>query len=322
MSRTCSPSACMWPSSRSWSPDPSSGHSNCCPRSNGAGRPPMRPTCGRPATLIITGLFKKIVLADGLAAVVRSEVLESRYARVSVAAARRLCLCHPDLRRLLWLLVHRPGCLPAVRDRADAELRAALPVDEHHPVLADLAHLAVHLASRLPLRPSRWQPKREVEDVPQPPADHAAGRPVARSRLDLRGLGCGPRPHAGDPPGHRRLRTAGSPGAATMAGTCGGWSGTFHLVGLAWVFFRAIRLRRRASTSRASSRFTDVAADGDLGLLAAAVLVGVFMVALFSLDWVDRSRATIQPLQRWGAIRIGVAFGLMAVAICLGRRDT
>ena len=91
--------------------------------------------------------------------------------------------------------------------------------------------------------------------------------------------------------------------------------GTFHLVGLAWVFFRADSFDLAGEYFSGLVRFTDLAADGDLGLLAAAVLVGTLMVASFSLDWVDRSRATIQPLHRWGAIRIGIAFGLMMVAM-------
>lgn len=91
--------------------------------------------------------------------------------------------------------------------------------------------------------------------------------------------------------------------------------GTFHLVALAWVFFRADSLGLAGKYFSGLLRFTDGAADGNLGLLATAVLVGAFMFASFSMDWVDRSRATIRPLQRWGAIRIGIAFGLMVVAI-------
>lgn len=91
--------------------------------------------------------------------------------------------------------------------------------------------------------------------------------------------------------------------------------GTFHLVALAWVFFRADSLGLAMKYFSGLLRVTDVTADGDLGLVGAAVLVGAFVATSFSLDWVDRSRATIMPLQSWGAVRIGIAFGMMAGAI-------
>jgi len=90
---------------------------------------------------------------------------------------------------------------------------------------------------------------------------------------------------------------------------------TFHLVGLAWVFFRADSFGAAGEYFSGLLRITDLAAPGDLGMASALVLVAVFLVAMVSLDWVDRSRASIRPLQRWGAIRIGVPVGVMVAAL-------
>ena len=60
-------------------------------------------------------------------------------------------------------------------------------------LLAALAHDAVALAARLPLHPARRQPRRPVEDLPQPDAHDAARRPVARRGVDVRGVGRHPR---------------------------------------------------------------------------------------------------------------------------------
>ena len=77
--------------------------------------------------------------------------------------------------------------------RLRQELRLALPVAVDHRVLAPLAHLAVDLAARLPLRPARRQPQGPGADLRQPARRHAARRAVARRGVELRGLGRPPR---------------------------------------------------------------------------------------------------------------------------------
>ena len=89
------------------------------------------------------------------------------------------------------------------RDRAPArllvpaELRLALRGHLAAGLLAPLAHDAVPLAARLRLHPARRQPWQASDpDLPQPAADDAARRAVARRRVDLRRLGSAPRRRA------------------------------------------------------------------------------------------------------------------------------
>ena len=65
------------------------------------------------------------------------------------------------------------------------------PVHRRHGagVLAALAHLAVALVPRLPLRAARRQPRVAGADVRQPRDRVLPVRPVARRELELRGLG-------------------------------------------------------------------------------------------------------------------------------------
>ena len=56
-------------------------------------------------------------------------------------------------------------------------------------LLAPLAHDAVALAARLPLHPARRQPQGTHPHLPQPAADDAARRPLARRGVDVRRSG-------------------------------------------------------------------------------------------------------------------------------------
>ena len=69
------------------------------------------------------------------------------------------------------------------------ELRLALSVAVDHRVLAALAHLAVDLAARLPLRPARRQSQGPGAHLRQPVHRHAARRAVARRVVELRRSG-------------------------------------------------------------------------------------------------------------------------------------
>ena len=103
------------------------------------------------------GLAKKILLANPC-----GKVADPAFDAGSLACfgrlVRRRRLRLPDLLRLLRLLGHGDRPRADARLRLPEELRLALPVAVDHRVLAPLAHLAVHLAARLPLRPARRQP--------------------------------------------------------------------------------------------------------------------------------------------------------------------
>ena len=98
-----------------------------------------------------------------------------------------------DLLRLLGLqrYGHRAGRHP--RLRSGDQLRFPLPLAKRHRVLASVAHLALSLASGLPLHPTRWQPSGRGKAVCQPTRDHAPRRTLARRRVDVHRLGRRPR---------------------------------------------------------------------------------------------------------------------------------
>ena len=247
-------------------------------------RPPSGERVASALFLILLGLFKKVVLADGVARFADA-AFATGTRRLRHPAHRGLRLRDPDLRRLLRLHRHRPGVRAAAGHRAAAQLRAALPVAQHHRVLATLAHLAVELAARLPLHPARREPGRPAQDLPQPHAHDGHRRPLARGGVDLRHLGrparrlplgaqvvdrpraarpdalpAGGRP-AGEPlPSTGGVHAPGDGGAVavrtrvepertgpasvpTGLGPILGVLVTFHLVCLAWIFFRADSLR-------------------------------------------------------------------------------
>src|SRR3569623_2014830 len=106
---------------------------------------------------------------------------------------RRLRLRTPVLSRLLRLLRHRDrlGCAPGLRPAG--ELQDAVSIGVAARILAALAHLAVDLAARLPLRPAGRQPRCPVAHVRQPVADDAPRRPVARRVLGVHRVGRAPR---------------------------------------------------------------------------------------------------------------------------------
>ena len=78
------------------------------------------------------------------------------------------------------------GVGAAVRHPPAAQLPLALQGRLDHRLLAPLAHHAVALPARLPLHPARRQPQGQAAPLRQPHGHHAARRPLARRRLDLR----------------------------------------------------------------------------------------------------------------------------------------
>ena len=142
------------------------------------------------------GMAKKVLLANPC-----GKVADLAFDAGSVEHGRRLGghrrLCLPDLLRLLRLLRHgdRPG--PDAGLRLRQELRFAVPVAVDHRILAALAHLAVHLAARLPLHPAGRQPEGAAAHLRQSDDGDGARRALARRLLEFRDLGRHPRPDAG-----------------------------------------------------------------------------------------------------------------------------
>ncbi len=60
-----------------------------------------------------------------------------------------------------------------------------------------MAHLAVHLAARLPVHPARGQPRVAPAHIREPRDRHASRRALARGTVDFRHLGRDPRLPAG-----------------------------------------------------------------------------------------------------------------------------
>jgi D-alanyl-lipoteichoic acid acyltransferase DltB (MBOAT superfamily) len=98
---------------------------------------------------------------------------------------------------------------------------------------------------------------------------------------------------------------------------------TFHLVAFAWIFFRADSLGAAIDYIQgAFSRLGSVAA-GDGGSLAAqAAGVLVFGVMLFALDWIDRNRERYQPLEVWSPLVLGAAMAVMIAGLLVFSGDT
>ena len=74
--------------------------------------------------------------------------------------------------------------------------------------VAPLAHLAIHMASRLCLHTSRRKPPWPCEGIRQPVCHHGNRRPVARSLVDVYNLGCISWPSPGIAQGHKTCMEA------------------------------------------------------------------------------------------------------------------
>ena len=151
----------------------------------------------------------------------RPGVRRARPALVARDPDRRLRLRGADLRGLLGLHGHRDRDRAPARLHVPAELRLAVRGRVRPGLLATLAHDALALAARLRLHPARRQPREHAPHLPQPAADHADRRPLARGGLDVRRLGRAPRHGAGlralAPRAARRGRPRGEPGGRAGA---------------------------------------------------------------------------------------------------------
>src|SRR5262249_28892445 len=98
-----------------------------------------------------------------------------------------------DFLRLLRIHGHGDRHGGAAGVSFPTQLPKTIPGVEYHRFLAPLAHVAFPVAARLPVYPAGRKSAWDPDDLPQPDAHHAAGRPVARRELELRDLGRLPR---------------------------------------------------------------------------------------------------------------------------------
>ena len=138
--------------------------------------------------MILKGLFKKAVIADNLAPVVETCFSEPSPSTIQVLVG------------VYAFAFQIYGDFSGYTDIArgvgrmlgyDLSLNFRLPYLSTNPerVLAVLAHQSLVLATRLPLYPARWESPRPVKNVSQPDGNDAAGRALARRRMDFRTLG-------------------------------------------------------------------------------------------------------------------------------------
>ena len=207
-------------------------------------RDPRRVDTSRAFYLIATGLFKKVVIANYLASSIVDEVF---------AAPGQ----HSSLEILIAVYAYAVQIYADFSGYTDIAIGIALLLGFSFPQNFDSPYAATSLQDfwrRWHMTLSRWlrdylyiplggnRGKRADPHVPQPDADDAARRALARRRVDLRRLGRAPRhrPRSGALP-------AGSPPGAGERGRRPRWRRwrarllTFHFVCFAWIFFRATR---------------------------------------------------------------------------------
>ena len=173
------------------------------------------------------GLFKKTVLADGIAPYV-----DPVFARGRGRARRpRCCEAWGGALAYTFQLYFDFSGYSDMAIGLSRMFGMSLPLNfdspykapQHHRFLAPLAHDAVALPARLPLHSARRQPQGPVRRYANLIVDDAAGRPVARRRLDLRGLGAAAWPLPGHP-SHVAGGGAGLPARPLALRCWRGWS--------------------------------------------------------------------------------------------------
>ncbi len=92
---------------------------------------------------------------------------------------------------------------------------------------------------------------------------------------------------------------------------------TFHLVTLAWVFFRASSLSNAWEYLSGLTRLTDLSSPGDLSLSAALVLTLGFGSIMVVGDLLDRSRGRWAWREKTSPSLLGAAAGMGMVAIAV-----
>ena len=181
-------------------------------------RDPRRVDTGRAFFLIVTGLFLKVVIANHLATHVVDDVF---------AAPNR----HSSLEVLVAVYGYAVQIFADFCGYTNIAIGIALLLGFEFPQNFASPYTAVslqdfwrrwhmtlsRLAARLPLHPARRKPQGPDPHVPQPAADDAARRPLARRGVDVRHLGRDPR---GRPRGRARDRVEPPHARADVARSC------------------------------------------------------------------------------------------------------
>ena len=202
-------------------------------------------------TIFFIGLFKKVILADGVSSYV-GPVFDHTGAPDLSHLGLRALLTRSRSIRFFRLFRHGDWTIAPLRRCPAAELCLALQSEKHHRVLALLAHDVVALLTRLPLHSAWRQSQRVGAPVRQLDDDDAARWAVARRWLDLHHLERTTRSLSRGEPSlaeFTRGRRARGKGSAIVAQTF-----TFLCVVVAWVFFRAPTLPRRTSNPQRHDR--------------------------------------------------------------------
>ena len=143
--------------------------------------------------LILTGLVKKVVIADFLA-----REVDARFAAVE-------SLSQADAWIAAYLFAFQiffdfsgyasiaPGAGAHVRDQPQGELPHALPLPRARRVLGAVAYHPVPVVARLSVHFAGRQPQRKGPGVIKSDDCYGGGRSMARRCMDLCGLGCGSR---------------------------------------------------------------------------------------------------------------------------------
>ena len=157
-------------------------------------RPPRRrraSSLSRRVMLIVGGLFKKVVIANYLAAGLVDPVF-SRPERNSARSTSCSRSTPTRCRSIATFSAYTDiaiGVAALLGYRFPRNFNQPYRAVELARFLAPLAHLAVDLAARLSLHPARRQAGAAMADLSQSDDHHAARRPLARRRLELRALG-------------------------------------------------------------------------------------------------------------------------------------
>ena len=194
------------------------------------------------AWLILGGLFKKVVVSSYLAAQIVDPVFGDPFTRSALDALFGIMgyaiVIYADFSGYTDIAI---GVAKMLGFQLPEELRQTVRRTFDPGVLAPLAHDALALAPRLPVHPARREPPRRATHAHQHPRHDDPGRPLARSRVDVRVLGRVPRELARRAPraAAASFREDEEERTETWADRVGGYAATFALVCVGWVFFRA-----------------------------------------------------------------------------------
>ena len=173
-------------------------------------RDPRYVDTSRAFFLIATGLFMKVVIANYLASSIVDDVFgaPNQYSSLEVLVGiyAYAVQIYADFFGYTNIAI---GIALLLGFRFPQNFDSPYAAVSDPGLLAPLAHDPLPLAPRLRVHPARREPRRTALHVPEPDADDAPRRALARRRLDVRRVGSDP----------RRRRSSPSAGGATGRAT-------------------------------------------------------------------------------------------------------